>query len=79
MSEHAPDRILAAVVDTTAARRTSAKRFAASMTQPDAIRIEFEQEVEDGAFESGVSVGHFDFRLTRLLGNSPALNVKIGS
>lgn len=41
--------------------------------------VEIEQEAEEEGFETGVSIAHWDFRLTRLIKGSPALNVKIGS
>lgn len=41
--------------------------------------IGFEREVEDGVVESEVGVEHFDVRFTRIIQNSPALNVKIGA
>jgi hypothetical protein len=41
--------------------------------------IEFEQEAEHEGIVQDVSIGHFDIRFTRLVGGTPALNVKIGS
>jgi hypothetical protein len=41
--------------------------------------IAFERDVEDGVVESEVGVEHFDVRFPRIIKDSPALSVKVGS